>query len=593
MTYDALDGYVLLFGGYNHSTGAFLGDTWSYSLGLWTPLHPRSAPSARLGAAIAYDAKDRSVTLYGGYNGSILSDQWSFTGGQWTKLTVTNGPGRLEFASMAYDANDSYVVLFGGYNGSGSDSPLTWSYVGGSWAVVRPHAPMPAKREGARMAYNVRDGRLVLFGGLSLTRGTAFWLNDSWTFSAGNWTRVQSVTGPSKRENSVMAYDPASGKVVLFGGLSNTSQLLADTWTYGAGIWTKIGPLLHPSGRDDAGIADGARGGPITLFGGDRFHSLNDTWTFAGGGWRNVVPPAPAPRGFGSVQLTYDEADGCVVLFGGFNAHGQFGDTWEFAAGHWKHVAAIPSPPARAGAVMAYDSADGYVLLFGGESSSSITTLSDTWTFSNGTWTQLTFGSMHPDGRKDAMMTYDAADGYVLLYGGYNSSSGYLHDSWGFASGVWTTLNVTATPAAENAAGMTYDSTDGYVLLFGGGNGVNTFNATWTYSNGIWTNISSKVVGSSPGARDYPGLVDDSYDGYVLLYGGDAGGGVLGGGTDYSDTWEFVGGTWTQLTPSHSPTPVRQFAGVVYDARDSTTLLFGGISGGGRPLTYLGDTWLY
>ena len=84
--------------------------------------------------------------------------------------------------------------------------------------------------------------------------------------------------------------------------------------------------------------------------------------------------------------------------------------------------------------------ADRYVLLFSGSSQN------QTWTFANGVWNRLT-PTPSPPARVAASMTYDARDGYVLLFGGsagaqggYNNSSSYLNNTWSFVHNVWTPL---------------------------------------------------------------------------------------------------------------------------------------------------------
>src|SRR5439155_27344629 len=92
-------------------------------------------------------------------------------------------------------------------------------------------------------------------------------------------------------------------------------------------------------------------------------------------------------------------------------------------------------PPSRFGAVMTYDAADGYLLLFGGASTVSGNS-ADTWKFKGGAWKQLT-PVTSPPGRNDAVMTFDAANGYVLLFGGLGFG-GDLGDAWRFRAGHWT-----------------------------------------------------------------------------------------------------------------------------------------------------------
>ena len=67
---------------------------------------------------------------------------------------------------------------------------------------------------------------------------------------------------------------------------------------------------------------------------------------------------------------------------------------------------------------MTYDAEDGYALLFGGEGTG-FAYLNDTWTYANGNWTNVTSRlSTAPQGSASDLMAYDAADGYVVLYQG-------------------------------------------------------------------------------------------------------------------------------------------------------------------------------
>jgi hypothetical protein len=44
---------------------------------------------------------------------------------------------------------------------------------------------------------------------------------DTWTFDGSSWARnVPSLGGPSGRQGSTMAYEPSTGKVVMFGGFT-------------------------------------------------------------------------------------------------------------------------------------------------------------------------------------------------------------------------------------------------------------------------------------------------------------------------------------------------------------------------------------
>jgi hypothetical protein len=241
--------------------------------------------------------------------------------------------------------------------------------------------------------------------------------------------------------------------------------------------------------------------------------------------------------------MTYDAKDGYVLLFGGSSGKAVlFSGTFAFSHGHWTQIVARPSPPASIGASMVYDAKDRYVVLFGGEAypNNKTTYLGGTWTYSNGTWTKLA-PVPSPAPRAGASMAYDAKDGYVVLFGGDDPNAGGLFGgTWAFAHGNWTQLHPSLQPAAREYSSMTYDATDGYLVLFGGVGAV-VFHDTWTYVNGNWTKLSPS---SYPISRYGPSMTYDSGDGYALLFGGFGPG---TGGNYLNDTWSFVGGNWTQV----------------------------------------------
>jgi len=133
-------------------------------------------------------------------------------------------------------------------------------------------------------------------------------------------------------------------------------------------------------------------------------------------------------------------------------------------SGPWTNITPVAGPSPRAGLVIVYDAADGYVLLFGG--GNAFRTFGDTWKFTGGSWTNIT--SAGPSSRLAASMAYDAADGYVILFGGSPSSSfsNPFHDTWKFSAGVWTNITTGPGPSARAFAGMTYDNGDGYAVSY-------------------------------------------------------------------------------------------------------------------------------
>jgi hypothetical protein len=78
------------------------------------------------------------------------------------------------------------------------------------------------------MAYDAATGIVVLFGGSVYPR----FFDDTWTWNGRTWTHQAPATHPSARGAAPMAYDTATGQAVLFGG--DDQRLFFDgTWTWG------------------------------------------------------------------------------------------------------------------------------------------------------------------------------------------------------------------------------------------------------------------------------------------------------------------------------------------------------------------------
>jgi hypothetical protein len=143
-----------------------------------------------------------------------------------------------------------------------------------------------------------------------------------------------------------------------------------------------------------------------------------------------------------------------------------------------------------------------------------------------------------------------------------------------------TTLS-SGAPAARILGTLDWDATDGYSVLFGGADGTGgVFGDTWMFRNGTWTQLTPTL---SPTPRVFMAMAYDPLDGYLLLFGG------YNGTTVYGDTWSFAHGQWTNITPLSSPAP-RYGAQMTYDAADSEMVLYGGTNSTGFAFH---DTWAF
>jgi hypothetical protein len=288
------------------------------------------------GALLAYDAATRTVVMFAD------RQTWTWDGTAWTQRHPGRTPAARGGASMAYDPATRTVVLFGGKTTvSGPSLDATWTWNGTAWTEQHP-ATSPPARHGAGMAYDAATGDIVLFGGKNNGRAG---LNGTWTWTGSNWVPQATETHPPAQVAPSMAYDAATGTVVLFGGVTvRTRDVLNGTWTWNGSKWTKRAPASSPPARFASAIASDAATGTVVLFGGegggtvgDR-GTLGDTWTWNGATWTEQHPAtSPAPRR--DSAMADDTATGTVVLFGGYDPQGvPLGDTWAWNGTTWNQI---------------------------------------------------------------------------------------------------------------------------------------------------------------------------------------------------------------------------------------------------------------
>ncbi len=297
--------------------------------------------------------------------------------------------------------------------------------------------------------------------------------------NVSGWTEVSngSVTEPPAGGGFGLAYDPALGGVLAFGGGESTGVVWNQTWLFSNDSWTNLSPNLTkaPSPRaDPAEVYDAALGG-VLVFGG--LSALNtvtaDTWLFANGAWTNLTKNSTdAPPALFGPAFAYDSSAGEAVLFGGQWNGVYYNETWVYRNESWTEVepSGVAGPSPRYYASLADDPAEQGVLLFGGQNPSG--TDGDTWVFSNGTWRDLSSQlTTAPPPRRAAMMTYDATNASVLLFGGDATTSGMgLADTWRFLDGAWWNLTSSGVPSptARWATSMVDDPSVNGTLLVGG-----------------------------------------------------------------------------------------------------------------------------
>jgi hypothetical protein len=239
MAYDQKDGYVLLFGG--DVGGSFPANTWAYQNAKWTQLSPSNSPPGQYGGSMAYDPALNETVFFGGYNsgsGTYYNQTWVFSGGQWTNLNLAHAPTQRWRSNLAYDARDGYLLLFGGTNSAGTALTDTWEFANDSWTELSPTGTIPSNVYRTTMVYDAFDREIILFGGTttsgSSSSSTFAYVNDS-------WKDISPAKSPLARVYEYIQYDPAESAVIMYGGQScSACSAYNDTWAFQNDTWTNI-----------------------------------------------------------------------------------------------------------------------------------------------------------------------------------------------------------------------------------------------------------------------------------------------------------------------------------------------------------------
>ncbi len=305
----------------------------------WTEQLPARSPPARHDPALVFDSARTRILLFGGATvTSVLTDTWTWNGSNWFQRAPATSPEGRAAAMVAYDASTQTVVLFGGdempCNPICTPVNDTWLWDGTSWTKQSPPVS-PPRRAGGRMAYDAATGTVLLFGGAELN----VFLNDTWIWNGKTktWTQVFPATSPAARYYPSMASDGARQKIVLFGGEAKnpTDTTLNDTWLWDGRTrtWTQQLPATSPPARTDASMAYDPVTHQVLLFAGDAEENssevLGDTWAWDGSSWTQLFP-ATSPPARWRASMVYDPVNAGLVLFGGATGlnHGLLDDTW-------------------------------------------------------------------------------------------------------------------------------------------------------------------------------------------------------------------------------------------------------------------------
>lgn len=502
MTYDALRGRIVLFGGGVARPGE-PGETWEWDGSTWTlvlsaALQGTAPPNDTAGIALAFDASRGRTVMFRGDSRTGTREVWEYDGVQWANVSPPPGtvmqPSIRTEAGMVYDPTRQRVLLFGGQPGtSSSELPQeVWEWNGAAWSVATPASAGAAPgRRHAALAWDATTGRMLVFGGYQLTGSSPSYLGDLWEWRGGAWLERTPGPVPRPRIGHAMAFDELRGRVVLFGGraLAALPSVYDDTWEWDGARWRELVPSGgRPAAREGHAMAYDATARRCIVFAGSRPANLQgglvpyaDVWEWDGASWlQRTTTPAIPPRDHSAIA--YDVTRRRLLMFGGkiwaSNTPGI--DTRELSGpvtGTWTWELLANPPPTdaiqdRIGHSLLYDGTRS--LLFFGRSSYSSNPFwaMGVWQWSGAGWSSVAQAPVPaPAGRENQAMAWDSWRHRGVLFGGKAQDGTELGDVWEWTGTGWKE-QVRPTdalwPQARSGVGMAFDAWRGRTVLWGG-----------------------------------------------------------------------------------------------------------------------------
>ena len=348
-------------------------------------------------------------------------------------------PLRLRFLVVAPVAAVAVVVLgtlIVVSRHSGGESGSTSAPVAGGASVFRPSpGSVPPPREFAAAAVDPATGELVLTGGLGACCGVeGRILDDTWRLRSGGWS-LDSGRGPRPRWGAAMAYDANAHDLVLWGGARGVGD---DTWVWNGQSWSEVRPfpapvLCEPSMATDSATGDPWLVGSCATLPFPGVDAPLRTWRWQVDRWEDLASNNDQPT-VTRPHLVADPASGSMLLVGEQPGSYTGLSTWRWDGAAWRHLDPPSALPASTSYAVAADPGDRLVVL--------VADGGGVWTWDGQTWTPRPVAGLSQPGHIAAAVTDGATD--VFLGGPLASSD--TAELWNWRAGRgWERLQALST----------------------------------------------------------------------------------------------------------------------------------------------------
>ncbi len=430
--------------------------------------------------------------------------------------------------------------------------------------------------------YDPASDRMIVFGG-SYPDGS--FSNDVFALEltgTPRWTPIlPQGSPPAPRAGHTAIYDPVRHRMIVFGGTAGTPKY-NDVWELtlsGSPEWHPLSPLgARPPNWDHAAIYD-PLGDRMIVVGGAGWDSDHAVWALPLSGtpaWSEVIVAGLAEVFF-QHTMVYDPLGHRAIVLG-TNAVQTFSLSGPAA---WSYLPSSSAVQSNQTAI--YDPVGHRVVVYGGGDGVFASPRAAALALGSSTWAELAPGRQ----RMQHAAIHDPVRNRMLAYGGRWVSS-MSADNWNDVQA----LSLTATPAwSPVSAGpgrsvlqsAVWDPARDQVVTFGGCvndgfmGGCSPSNGAWSLSAGLlWSGIAP--AGSPPDAQS-AAIHDPLRDRMLVI-----------GSAPSSAVWSLTLAeprTWTTLATDGTPPGARTFTSAIYDPVRDRMLIFGG-SAAGNPLQ---DLW--
>jgi len=252
----------------------------------------------------------------------------------WQQLNLTNGPA-LRRHTAVLDSAANRIVYYGGLAVDDSFSGAVWALNGfagatPTWTQLPASGPAPPPRVGHTAVFDPASKRMIVFGGYTTGYATLndLWIADLSQTGAVQWTRIETVGAkPDPRSLHSAVFDEANNRMIIFG---------ADAWVLenatgvpSPPVWRKLNVPAGQQRQGHSAIYDALKNRMVIFAGQTSGSTQGDDYVVllnanGLGGEPTWMPtyftePQPYRRPRNGIGASFDPVSRRLIAVGGFD----------------------------------------------------------------------------------------------------------------------------------------------------------------------------------------------------------------------------------------------------------------------------------